>query len=246
MISLKLKHLDLVSNEQVNYSAIARSLLKHKRWQFWKVFKFTKQLAELDKCITEVRNLDLKTVEEQDDYTIKRPSSVDEITLIAMLELQGLFDSGGEDILIGELITHSIAIVCFSANVEGNFSVGSKEFADFKKQVSESDLIGAMGLYRWISETFSSSAEDWNRSFFEVEIKNKEYDQAGGQMLDKFNVLATIRQTCADFNVNYDDALQMPYGITQANSLYNATRNFVESRMTDIAEARMKTDRRNH
>lgn len=244
MVRLKLKHLDLVSSEQVNYTDIAKELLQHKRWQFWKVFKFTKQLTELDKSITEIRNLDLKTVEESEDYIIKRPSSVDEITLIAMLELQGLFDADVEDIFIGELITHSIAIVCFTANVDGKFDIGSKEFLDFKKQVADSDLVGAMGLYRWISETFSNSAEDWNKAFFEVEVKNKEYEQAGGQMLDKFNVLATIRQTCADFNVNYDDALQMPYGITQANSLFNATRGYIETRMSDIAEARMKQERR--
>lgn len=246
MQRLKLKHLDAISKEKINYSVLAKDLLKYNRWKFWQMFSFVKKMEELHKHITEVRGLDFSNLEENELCTIKRPNEIDELPLIAMLELQGLFDRDVEEIGIGELIIQTISISCFSSNSSSKFDLSSKEFIDFRHKVSESDLVYSMGLYQWINTAFNQSSQEWNKAFFEVEIINNEYDQAGGKMMEKFNVLATIKNTCQDFNMDYYSAMQIPYGIVQATGLMKATAGYIESKMSDIAEARMRTDRRNY
>lgn len=246
MKKLRLKHLDIISKDSISYKDLAKDLLNYNRWKFWKIFSFIREMEELNKHIAEVRSLDILKVEESPDCEVNRPDTIDEITLIAMLELQGLFDRDVDNIEVGELIAQTISITCYSANISGDFDLQSEEFLNFKQKVYDLDLVHAMGLYHWISATFNESYDGWNKAFFEVEIQNPEYDQAGGQMLNKFNVLGTIKTTCADFNTDYKGALQMTYGITQANSLMRATNAFVESRMSDIAEARMRSQQQNH
>lgn len=240
-----MKHLDAISKEEINYNTLAKDLLKYNRWKLWRMFSFVKRMDELHKHITEVRSLDFTKIEESELCTINRPSELDEITLIAMLELQGLFDRDVEEIGIGELIIQTISIACFSANSSSKFDISSEEFTEFRNKVSESDLVYSMGLYQWINSAFNQSSQDWNKAFFEVEVINGEYDQAGGKMMEKFNVLATIKNTCQDFNMDYYSAMQIPYGIIQATGLMKATAGYVEHKMSEIAEARMRTERRN-
>ena len=243
MQRLKLKHLDAISKEEINYSILAKDLLNYNRWKFWKMFSLVKKIDKLQKHILEIRSLDFTKIEESEFCTIKRPSEIDEMPLIAMLELQGLFDRDVEDIAIGELIIQTISISCFSANSSSKFDIESDEFADFRNKVSGSDLVYSMGLYQWINSSFNKSSQDWNKAFFEVEVINGEYDQAGGKMMEKFNVLATIKNTCQDYNMDYYSAMQIPYGIVQATGLMKATAGYVEHKMSEIAEARMRTDR---
>lgn len=242
---IKLRHLDLLSKENVDLKTIFKDVLVYNRWKFWKIFAFIKQIKELSQTINEHRNTDFKTIGESDNCSIKRPDSIDDIPLIAMLELCGLFDKNVDDTEMGELIIHTISIACFSSNRQGKFDLNSKEFKDFRRDVGDCELIPAMGLYKWISNAVDESASEWQRAFFEVEVIDKDFVQAGGNMLDKFNVLTTIQNTAKDFNYSFEDAQQVPYGLTQANSLKAATTGRIQTNMNEIAEARMRSQRNN-
>lgn len=243
---IRLRHLDYISQPKVDLKTIFKDVLVYNRWKFWRIFAFIKQVRQLSKIIEEYRNIDVKKVEEVENFSIKRPSSIDEIPLIAMLELRGLFDKDVEETPIGELIIHTITIACFNANYNKDFDINSKEFKEFKRTVEDSDLLSSMGLYRWISEAVDESSKEWQRAFFDVEVIDKDFIQAGGNMLEKFNVLATIKNTARDFNVTFDQAQQYSYGLTQANSLEAATRAKIQANMTDISEARMRAQRTTH
>ncbi len=242
---IRLRHLDLISKPKVDLKAIFKDVLTYNRWKFWKIFAFIKQIRELTSIIEQYRNTDFKKILESDDCKIKRPDSIDDIPLIAMLELHDLFDRDVEETAVGELIIHTITIACFNSNSDKEFDLRSKDFKEFKRTVEDSDLLSSMGLYRWISEAIDESSKDWQKSFFNVEVIDKDYIQAGGEMMDKFNVLSTIQNTAKDFNVNYKEALQIPYGLTQASSLKSATIARIQENMTNIAETRMRSQRGN-
>lgn len=246
-MEFKLKHLDIISAKQVDYSTLMKDVGEVNRWRSWKVFKFIETSKQLYHEVDIIRQMDVSKVRESEHCNIKRPNDIDIIPLSAMIELQMLFSNGSNsERPVGELIADMISIACFCANNAGDFDSDSEQFKTFKHQVQNSELIAMLGLYQWIDKAINKSSDIWDRRFKECEIIDKDYEQAGGSRMNQFSLILTIRNTCTDFCVTYQQALQMPYGITQANSLAKATQSHIQQIMTDIIEARMRSDRKSH
>lgn len=240
----KLKHLDVISQEKVNYIELANIIGRFNRWKFWKVFKFIKSFKEMYAEIESFHKLDLNKIEESPNCKILRPESIDLIPFVAMVELQILFNSSDSpDKEVGELITDTIAYSCYSSNRTVPFESDSKEFKEFREEVSNSDLLDMVGLYKWINKSVTESQRTWEILFQQVEVVDKDYEQAGGGRMSQFNVLMTIKNTCTDFNLPYKEALLLPYGMTQANSLAKATQTHIQHLMSKAIEERMRAER---
>lgn len=243
-IIIKLKFLGVVSAPEVNTTPIIKDSITYNRWKFWKVFSLIKFLQKLAVKINEIRQMDFKDTPENSECRVKRPQSIDLIPFSAMIEVQQYFgNTEGSKVGIEELITNVISLACYSANSSEDFDSNSKLYQEFKDFVSNSDLIHMMGLYRWIENSLTTSSNMWSERFKEVQTIDKDYESAGGNRMEQFNVLNTIKSTATDFNITYKEAMLLPYGMTQANSLAKATSNHIQGIMTKIVETRMKQER---
>lgn len=240
---IKLKHLDILSSEEVDYTSLMKDISIYSKWRFWKIFEFIKLFSTVRQEVELVRQTEVKEVSENSNCKILRPESINSIPFMAMIDLQALFDRGGEEKTIGNLIIETISIACFSSNNKQDYDSESIEFSNFRQQVANENIFDMLGLYNWLDQSIVESQLMWEEQFSEVEVTDKDYDNAGGRRMNKFNVLVTIKSICQDFNVPYKDALQMSYGITQANSLAKATQSHIQHLMSIAIEERMRNKR---
>ena len=166
---------------------------------------------------------------------IKLPSDIDNIPFQQMMTLQSFKTKG---LGIADIICKKIAIVCSDAN-----KVNQKSL---EHRVSELPYKEAFGIMNWIRESQKESTIKWEKRFMSVRVDDKDYDLAGGQALDQFNVINTIKNTCNDFNVSYEEAWQMPFSVIQSNSYAKATAAHVQFKMEKIKEARMMAQQKKH
>jgi hypothetical protein len=239
---MELKYLTLLSKETVDYSVLLKERLGLTKVRWYHTMYFIRSFKKLAGEVDELRNLDPKTVGESEVCSIKRPPNVDSIAYGAMVELQVLFQNPGEK-EIGELITEAIQIACYESHTKKPYDSDTNHFKQFKNTVSEQDLVQMLGLYNWIDKEISASVAKWNKLFSNVKVEDQDWDNAGGAMLSKFDIVNTIRKICTSFNLDYHRALQLPYGLTQASSLSDATRFFIQDRMRVAIESRMKSKR---
>jgi hypothetical protein len=239
---MQLKYLTLLSKETVDYSVLLKEGLGLKTVRWYHTMYFIRSFKKLAGEVEVLRNLDPKAVEESEVCTIKRPPNIDSISYGAMIELQVLFQNPGEK-EIGELITESIQIACYESHTKNLYDSDTESFKQFKNTVSEQDLVQMLGLYNWIDREITASVKKWNKLFSDVKVEDQDWDNAGGSMLSKFDIVNSIRKICSSFNLDYYRALQLPYGLTQASSLSDATRFFIQDRMRVAIESRMKTKR---
>ena len=71
-----------------------------------------------------------------------------------------------------------------------------------------------------------------------------EYNQANGGAMDQFNVIRTIKNLCKDFNVDYYQAWQLSYALTQTSSYDSATEGYVQDKLRKIKEAKFKAQQK--
>ena len=102
------------------------------------------------------------------------------------------------------------------------------------------------GLYNWIVRNLTTSAEDWNKRFFSVEVSDQDYETAGGHRMAQFNVITTIKSICEDFNLPFKEAWQLSYNLIQTNSYAKATQNHIQDQMRILKEGKMNAKRGNN
>lgn len=240
---MKLKFLTLLSKEEVNLKDILEERLGLKKVRWYHTLYFIRTFKKMTEEIEELRKLEPKDVEEDGECILVRPTKIDEISFGAMVELQVLFQNPG-DKEIGELITESIALCCYESHTKKKFDSDSDDFKRFIKFVYEQNLVHMLGLHNWIDKEINESVKKWNSLFKQVQVHDQDWDNAGGAMMGKFDVLNTIKKTCVAFNLDYHHAIQMPYGLVQANCLSDATRNFIQDKMRIAIESKMKAKRK--
>ncbi len=173
---------------------------------------------------------------------IKFPAHVDHISFRAMMELQGLSTQGHRP--VNELILDTITIVCYGESTELDYDSNSSSFKRFKQRVNDQPLIYMMGLHNHISNQLIASQKAWQERFDSVDVDDPDYHQAGGERMAQFNVINTVKSICADFNVSYDKAWQMPYALTQTNSYAKASYAYTQSNMQKLKEIEMEAKRK--
>lgn len=239
---MEIKFLTLLSKESIDYKELLKEKLGLKKVKWYHTIYFIKTFKKLVSEIEVLRNLEPKKVEESKDCKIIRPDSVDNISFGARVELQTLFENPGKK-EISELIIESISLCCYESHTKNLFDSDSTLYKEFKKLIEKEDLVQMLGLYNWIDKQYNNSVTKWNNLFTQVRVFDQDWDNAGGSMMDKFDILNTIKKSCLAFNLDYHRVLQMPYGLIKANALSDATRFFIQDKIRIIVESRMKTNR---
>ena len=244
--SIKLKHLDVISQETPEYATIMKEELGFKNNWFKRKFHFINNFKTAFLLINEVRGIDPTKLTWTEECPIEKPDSIDFITFQAMMELQALLN-GAKDVKdITDLIAQSITIACFSANhTKLDYDSECEAFEKFKNKILNYKYVDMMGLYNWIVKSLTESADDWNQRFFSVEVKDVDYELAGGHRMSQFNVIMTIKTICEEFNLPFKEAWQLSYNLVQTNSYAKATQAHIQDQMRILKEGKMNAKRGN-
>lgn len=229
---VKVKHIDRILGG--SKSMVSPFELLEVKNTFWNRIKYKDSLYIFNYNLIEFLNTDV-TLLEPVPCEIKIPSNVENIPFSAWLSAQSILAS--ESRTPAESIRDLIASVCYDAN-----DIKEDELKEIVMEVSFRD---AMGIYNWIKKSIRASQLEWEKRFLSVYVADKDYDQAGGHVMNQFNVITTIKNTCNDFNIPYEEAWLLPYSVVQTNSYAKATQAHVQSKMEDIKTARMKAQRKN-
>lgn len=237
---LRLKDLDNISSNEPDYQIIMKEVIGYKGGKFLKKYFFVKAFKEAHSLINSARQVNPSKVLYIDGCTINKPSHIDNISFRAMMELQSLINNYNEGECFGKYIAKIITITCYNKTYSGDYSSNNLKFKTLYNTILNKPIWEMFGLYNWIEKSLHGSQIEWNKRFFSVQVEDKDYEQAGGQRMDQFNVINTIKNICSDFNVDYDKAWQMSYALTQTNSYSKATANYTQDQMRQIKESRMK------
>ncbi|UXQ88761.1 hypothetical protein [Tenacibaculum phage Larrie] len=238
---LRFCHLEGILEGKPNYAKIMVDVFGFQNRKLGRKFVFRKLFSKSYSLVEELKNLEIKSLTVPDNGTIKIPNKIDNITFRAMMELNSLSNKDGS---VVELMGSTVAVACYSENNDGDYDSSSEKFIKFKEKVMNSPLTEVVGIYNWIVKKLDESGSFWEKRFFEVEFQDEDYVNAGGESLKAFNVLNTIKKICKDFNLTYEEAWQLPYSITQTNALESATSNYVQRRMTELKESKMRAERK--
>ena len=243
--NFKLRHLDQFDKEEIDFALLMSEIdgFKISKDKSKHESEFFESYQRVSNLLIEVGNLDIMKIELSDEVSIEYPSDVYDITFLAMMQLQGLRGQGSGK-SVSAFISEYLAMFCFSENHKGvNFDSEGDLYNDFKALILDLPLVEAMGIYNHLDSHLNKKDEFYNKLFFEVNVDDPDYIQAGGEKMKAFNVIESIKTMCTDFNISIDKAWQQPYALSQTNSLSKSTSSYIQSNMADIRERKMKQKR---
>ena len=132
---VKLKHLNIVGSEDIDYSKAMTEIAGYKNTWLSKRIRFVNKFSIVFLLIAEIRKMDISKIEHSKDCKIKRPVNIDFICFQAFMELQAQLS--GE--ISGEgtqgAIAKAIATATYESNNEDDYKGGeSKEFLNGKRK----------------------------------------------------------------------------------------------------------------
>lgn len=244
--TLRLKDIENISKKDVDYSIIMKEVIGYNNFYIGRRYRFAKAFKKAFYLVTNAQKIDPAQVLLKKELSIKIPNSVDNISFRAMMELQSLFGNYRTENDFGCFVAKIISIVCYQENNKEDYISSSESFKNFYESILEKPIWEMVGIYNWIEKNLEESSLEWTKRFMSVEVEDQDYQLAGGQRMNQFNVITTIKAICLDFNCNYDEAWQMSYALTQTNSYAKATANHIQDQMRQVKEAKMKKQRSSH
>lgn len=243
MIEIRLRDLENVSSDEVDVLKIMKEVVGYKDNLYNRLFKLKGIQREVFNLVEEARSLDPNEIEYADCW-VKLPNDIDDITFVAMLELTATLGGSVDDVDVSEMVADVITMACYSENRKGDYENGSKKHEKFRDMILDSSLSKMFGLFNEIVRRINASGEKWGDRFESVEVFDPDYQLAGGERMQQFNVIATLESLCDKFNVGYKEAWQISYKLSQTLGYKYASAGFTQEQMTSIKEAKMIASRK--
>lgn len=244
--TFKLKHLDKIVEDDMSMwdlPSLMTDVLDYKKSFFRRKAHLKNSLQTMIRIVKEVRKREHTTYKLNENSPINSPASIDEISYLAMLNLQSAVKQD-DDSLISEYISNVVAIASYSSSTGNDYKPDEQEFIDFKKSILNEPMSDMIGLYNFILKELNRSNKEWGERFLSVEIVDKDYDRAGGQSLSQFNVINTVKSLCADFNTPEKDVWNFSYAMVMTNSYSKAYASHVTENIKKFKEAEIKKNRK--
>ena len=245
----KLKHLNILTEEDESkrdLSILMTDILDYKNSIFGKVKWFVKNFVKIKSIVEEVNAIDYTTIELNEDSSIKRPGSINDISYLAMLDLQRIIsqDSYGD---ISEHIAKVISIATHDENRFTKYYDNSKlSNNSFQNMLLEQPMFDMIAIYNWILKEVEKTSKYWEELFMSVKVIDKDLESVGGSALHQFNVINTIKSNCEDFNVSEKEAWGLSYNLTMTNNYSKAYSNYLQDQIRIKKEAEMKAKNKNY
>lgn len=240
--NVKTKHLRLFIDESIDVTKVMKEVFQFNYTGLKKYLFFTKCLHGARHLIEEVSKVNLHTLPLTSSW-IRTPTDIDHIPLVARLTLESKISTLASGDLIDNMV-YIVALSCYHETTTKPLDVNSPYFKHFKERINNEPFTTIIPIFNWIKNDLERSVNKWDALFKQVSVQDKDYDLAGGVMMGKFNVINTIRNICQQLNVDKESAWQTSYTITQTMALSDATSAFIQKRMTDIKENRMRQQRK--
>lgn len=233
----KLKHFDIVSSEgEKDFATLMVDILGYKNSTFGKAKFFVKNFLKVKNLISDIEKIDFEKVELNENSHIKRPSSINDIPYLAMLNLKGLIENESE-LSMSNYMARVIAISTYSENRFSLYKPDSKSFNNYIENLLNVNMFDMVSLYTHILKDVEETSKEWNERFMSVEVVDSYLEAAGGSGLSQFNVINTIKSICEDFNVTDEDAMYKSYNIVMTNSYSKAYSGFIQENIRVKKEA---------
>ena len=240
----KLRHLDVFVTESKDrdLSILMRDVLGYKNSFFNKWKWFIKNFNKIQSIVKEIEEINYEDIKINKESVVKVPVNIDHISYMAMLELQGAL-SRPNDLNLSEHIAKVISTCTYEENRLSEFSSLSKSFKNYQEFILNQPMFDMIGLFNWIKESAEKSSEEWQKRFLSVKVTDKYLDDNGGEGLNQFNVINTIKSTCRDFNVSEKEAWQISYNLIQSNSYSKAYEGWVQNNIRIAKEKEIEEQR---
>jgi len=240
---LQFRHLKhFIDRKSVDHVMIMKEVLNFEAKGLLKFFRFRRAFKEADLLIKQIVRIDPSKLELPKYSNFLIPPSIDYIPFIARMELEAQLTNLGNGDTIDEIAT-IVATVCYHQTRNRDFDSETNDFRRFKEVILNSSIESVMGVFNWIKTSIKESQKYWEEQFRPVNTVDPDYLQAGGHMMERFNVINSVKMVCSDFNLDYYRAWQIPYLIVQTNALESATKSTIQDRMSKIKEKKMRQER---
>jgi len=242
--TLRLIDLDNVSSNKPDIAIIMTEIIGYNNFYIGRKYRFRKAFRKAYFLLREARNINPKNVLMDNRCKIKVPDVIDNITFRAMMELKSILGGNLSKNSYSEYMALIITVACYSENNNGEYSSSSIKFKRFYNRIMQSPLWQMVGIFNHIESEVLKSNLEWEKRFLSVAVDDEDYEKAGGNRMQQFNVINTIKNVCNDFNLSYEKAWQISYSLTQTNSYAKATANHIQEQMRILKEIKMKASRK--
>ena len=243
--NFKLRHLDILANDdksKADLSTLMVEILGYKNSFFGKTKWFVKNFMRMSEMVAEAQSITMDDVKFNEDFHIKRPSTVNNISYVQMLNLQQATKTADDDGL-SEHIAKVVSIATYDSNRATPYDLNGQVYTQYKKELLNEPLFDMLGLYNWIIEDLTKTSKEWEKLFFSVEVIDKDFQKHGGAGMSQFNVINTIKGICSDFNYNEKEAWMVSYYLVMMNNYSKAYSTWVQNNIREAKEAEMLRNR---
>lgn len=233
----KLKHLDLITMDELPLDKIMVEVFGYKNTWFNKLFLLRGKFIKVHSLILELNELRLDDMVTPIDCELIVPSNVDSLTF------QGRLDIGNLKGSYSERVAGTIAICTFETTHKVKYKK-SALFEKYREHIMGKPLVEMVGLYNDILKKLNESNTKWEKMFMQVSVEDKHYDEANGSMwIGRFNLLKTQKKIFVDFGEGLKTAFDLPYDLIQWNNLESASQSYVHELMSKSKEREMRMKR---
>jgi len=244
---IKLKHLDVIIADQVDYAFLMTDVLGYSNSIYRKARNFYTNFKSIHDLVEEISSIQHDSVIINESSPIKYPAKIGHLSYVAYLELT---DSVARNIVeedsMSSHISHIVAIACYEENKFSRYDSTSKSFLNFKEQLMNQPLLDMIGLYNSVLQKLTADNKLWSKRFFDIEVTDKDAEDGGRGELARFNVITTLTGICNDFNVPEEDAWHISYSLVQENSYRKAYEYKIQDNVREIKEAQILANQKKH
>lgn len=243
----KLKHLNILTEEDESKRDLATlmvDILDYKNSFFGKTKWFVKNFLKIKGIVSSINGIDYENISLNENSSIKKPNSINDISYLAMLDLQRLINQDS-DCDISEHMAKIISIATHDLNRSTKYHEDSSLSNEmFQKVLLEQPMFDMIALYNWILKDLEKTSKDWQKLFMSVEVIDKDLEAVGGSSLSQFNVINTIKSNCEDFNVSEKDAWGVSYNLTMTNNYSKAYVTYLQEQIRIKKESEIEAKRK--
>lgn len=240
MKGFKFKYLKIFTEKEINYAYLMKEFLGYKNRKFFRKIIFKHYFKKAYNLVKEVEKIDITKIEYKEDNPIKVLNSVEDISYMAMIEINALINSDLEPL---DLMLEIVSRIVFSAYFKEDYSSTSPNFIKLKESINNHDFTDVSAVYNKSISEMNEKGDIWKNRFFDVEVIDADYDRANNGLMTQFNIIETLKSLCNDFNCDLNKAWQIPYSFVQTNNLSKASRHYVQDQLRQIKEQKMRSER---
>ena len=237
---VKLKHLELISSKELDYKTIMTDIFEYKNHWLDRKLLFRIKATKAINTINEILSIDTNDIELLKLSKINYPKDIDLISFQARLEISTTFEK--TDLSLHEKISKIIALACFETTHKVKFDSSTDLFNKFREAILNQPVINMLALFEYLKHSIKESSKKWDQLFSQMQVKDPDYEEAGGPaILSRFNLLKSQKKLIQDFSISdYKESFLIPYVLVQWNNLEAASESYIQRRMSEIKERKMR------